>query len=83
MKERKAPSLTLAQGVSPSPLPAMDKEGTTGTTSFFLSQASSLLHLTREPGHIQTRVITVSMAHNKLFSREMHLDFLTWNETLP
>lgn len=67
MKERKAPSFTLAQGVSPSPLPAMDKEGTTGTTGFFLSQASSLLHLIREPGHSQTRVITVSMAHNRLF----------------
>lgn len=34
-KERKAPTLTLAQGVSQSPLPAMDKEGIIDKTGFF------------------------------------------------
>jgi len=34
-KERKAPTLTLARGVSQSPLPAMDKEGIINKTGFF------------------------------------------------
>lgn len=64
-KERKAPSLTLAQGVSQSPLPAMDKEGIIGTTGFY--SQPSLLAASFDEGarHSQTAAspLLLSMAH--------------------